>query len=111
MAFPDSRSAPVLITSAQAVAAELVGAPDDHREDEEHAQLGRMQRRSAEEVLERRQIDQRGEEGDLAGDPQSRSLLVKNPTDRSEARSVPAASVVPISHATMPANVMVVARR
>ncbi len=41
--------------------------------------------------------------------PQSRSGLRGTPTERSDARSVRDANAVPIWHATMPANVMVVA--
>ena len=43
--------------------------------------------------------------------PQSSSRLEKNPIDRSETRSVRAATAVPIWQATMPANVIVVAVR
>jgi hypothetical protein len=43
--------------------------------------------------------------------PQSKRGFVRNPTDRSDARSVRAASAVPTWHATMPAKVIVVAAR
>jgi len=43
--------------------------------------------------------------------PQSSMGFVKSPTERSEARSVRAATAVPIWQETIPANVIVVARR
>ena len=43
--------------------------------------------------------------------PQSRSGLLKTPTDRSEARSVRAAKAVPIWQTTIEKKVMVVASR
>jgi hypothetical protein len=66
-------------------ATKLVRTPDDGREGREHRELLNAECRRPENLLQERDVHDRGEEDDLGRDAQSKMRFDKTPIERSEA--------------------------